>query len=88
MSAEPAPTPQEHLIPQVEMQRTCRKVISIHQAHGSHSRHYRTATSYREGDLLIKQCQFNTDASTLRNLGNKTIIEKIYYFYEVIKVNF
>lgn len=30
MSAEPAPTPQEHIIPQVQMQYTCNRVISIH----------------------------------------------------------
>lgn len=33
MSAEPAPTPQEHIIPQVEMQSTCSKVIATHRAY-------------------------------------------------------
>lgn len=33
MSAEPASTPQEHIIPQVEIACTCREIISMHQAH-------------------------------------------------------
>lgn len=74
MSAEPAPTPQEHIIPQVEKQRTCRKVISIHQAHGLPFMALQRPTG--SFYLLIKQCR------------NKTIIQKILSFYEVIKVNF
>uniref|UniRef100_A0A671Z136 Dynein, axonemal, heavy polypeptide 9 like n=1 Tax=Sparus aurata TaxID=8175 RepID=A0A671Z136_SPAAU len=58
MSAEPAPTPQEHIIPQVEKQRTCRKGI-LDQC--SREQEFKT--------ILFSLCYFHACVAERRKFG-------------------